>query len=127
MDSIKLAVRGNKIALLSHIDLIAGTIGQKCKVFFDDSWNGLTKTIIYKVNGEVIENAHIEGAETVIPNRVLVNAGLPLEIAIDGQSEDKSILKPTTWCFIGEIKPSAHDYNIDYEDVDIIYSGGGVE
>ena len=55
MKEIKIAVQGNKAALLGNIDLVAGTIGLICKFYFDDSWNGLNKTISYKVGSNELE------------------------------------------------------------------------
>jgi hypothetical protein len=43
MAKIKIAVQGNKTALLGSVDLIAGTVGQVCKFYFDDEWRSLKK------------------------------------------------------------------------------------
>ena len=123
MTHIKLAIQGSKIALLSHVDLVAGTIGQKCQFFFDDAWKNLNKTIVYRVGGNVISSDTISDTEVIIPPKVLAVAGLPLEIGITGQAPDNSILYPTTWCPIGFILPSAYGHAIN-NNVEIIYDGG---
>ena len=123
MENIKIAVQNNDIALLNTITLVAGTVGQKCQVFFDDSWKDLKKTIIYKVADTVIASEPILESEALVPPKVLATAGLPLEIGITGQSEDNSLLIPTTWYPLGYILPSAYGHKIE-ENTEIIYDGG---
>ena len=60
MQEIKIAVQGNKAALLGNIDLVAGTIGLVCKFYFDDSWNGLNKTISYKAGSNILASKEIK-------------------------------------------------------------------
>lgn len=123
MENIKIAVQSNNIALLNSVHLIAGTIGQKCQIFFDSSWKDLNKTIVYKVADTVIASEILSDTETIIPAKVLATAGLPLEIGIMGQSKDNSILIPTTWLPLGIILPSAYGYHIN-NNTEIIYDGG---
>lgn len=123
MNIIKFAVQGNRIALLNNTSLIAGTIGQKCQLFFDDSWNGLHKTITYKVADTVLASEIILDSEITIPAKVLATAGLPLEISIIGKSDDESISIPTAWYPLGYILPSAYGHKVDI-NAEIIYDGG---
>ena len=125
MENIKIAVRNNDIALLNSITLVAGTVGQKCQVFFDESWKDLTKTITYKVADTIIASEPILESEAIIPPKVFVTSGLPLEISITGHSEDNTLFLPTTWYPLGYILPSAHGYKIE-EHAEIIYDGGVV-
>ena len=123
MENIKIAVQGNRIALLNNINLIAGTVGQKCQIFFDSSWNDLNKTIVYKVADTVLASEQILNSEIIIPATVLATAGLPLEIGITGQSNDNTLLIPTTWYPLGYILPSAYGHKIE-NNAEIIYDGG---
>lgn len=126
MAKIKIAVQGNKTALLGSVDLIAGTVGQVCKFYFDDEWRSLRKQITYKVGTTILSTAAFEGDETVIPPNVLVAAGLPLAIGITGYSYDRSKIIPTSWCPLGCIKSGATTNlkNTDDSDKHIIYDGG---
>ena len=118
MQEIKIAVQGNKAALLGNVDLIAGTIGLPCKFYFDNSWKDLTKTISYKVGSNILATKEIKDNQTLVPPNVLI-AGLPLEIGITGKSSDNSIITPTSWSLIGRVQGGAAAYT------DGTNSGGG--
>ena len=123
MTNIKIVIQNDKIALLNYIELKAGTVGQKCQLFFDDSWTNLSKTITYRVGDTVLASEPREGTEAIVPPKVLATAGLPLEIGITGKNQDNSIIIPTTWCLIGNILPSAYGHAIN-NNTQIIYDGG---
>ena len=107
MEKIKLIVKGNRIALLGSVDIIAGTVGQSCTFYFDESWKTLNKKISYKVGSTILATKKIDKDEAIIPANVLTTAGLPLEIGITGYASDNSIVTPTSWCLIGTIKNGA--------------------
>lgn len=127
MQEIKIAVQGNKATLLGNVDLVAGTVGLICKFYFDDSWNGLNKTISYKAGSNILPSKEIKDNKTIIPPNVLI-AGLPLEIGITGNSSDKSIIIPTSWALIGYVKDGAITVsgggNDKPNENHIIYDGG---
>lgn len=129
MAKIKIAVQGNKMAVLGSVDLIAGTVGQVCKFYFDEEWRPLEKTIVYKVGSTILSKSQLTGDEAIIPPNVLATAGLPLEIGLTGYTADKSIVTPTSWCLMGNIKHGAITYisgNNNAQDDEVIYDGGGV-
>ena len=45
MAKIKIAVKGNRAALLGQADLVAGTVGQTFVFYFDEDWKNLIKKI----------------------------------------------------------------------------------
>lgn len=125
MTKLKIAVKGNRAAVLGPVDLVAGTVGQKCQIFFDDEWNAVEeKRIVYKVGSTVIANREIESNEFIIPPDVLAIAGLPLSIGISGLNEARTMQIPTTWCPVGVIKEGAANSNAGYPGKQIIYDGG---
>ena len=129
MSKIKIAVKGNRAALIGNVDLIAGTIGQTCTFYFDERWNALpNKKVTYKIGPSILGTYEIKDNEVIIPSNVLAAAGLPLEIGVTGYSADKTTTIPTSWCLIGTIKYGAvactHSSSDDYDDV--IYDGGTV-
>ena len=132
MKEIKIAVQGNKAALLGNVDLVAGTIGLTCKFYFDDSWKDLNKTISYKVGSNILATKEIKDNTTIVPPNVLI-AGLPLEIGVTGKSSDSSIVIPTSWSLIGRVQGGAANYpgggsggggNDDPSETHIVYDGG---
>ena len=127
MQEIKIAVQGNKAALLGNVELVAGTVGLICKFYFDDTWNGLNKTISYKAGSNILASKEIKDNKTIIPPNVLI-AGLPLEIGITGNSSDKSIIIPTSWALIDYVKDGAITVSCGGNDKPnenhIIYDGG---
>ena len=129
--NIKIAVRGNKAALLGPVDLIVGTVGQVCTFYFDESWKNLHKKITYKLGSNVLGAEDIINNETIFPPYVFSAAGLPLEIGITGYSADKSIVTPTSWCLLGTVKNGAlssgtggNSGGSTGEDEKIVYDGG---
>lgn len=129
MESIKIVVKGNRAALLGSVNLIAGTVGQPCSFYFDDSWKTLNKKISYKVGSTVLGSYKIDEDTIIIPPNILVTAGLPLEIGITGYASDNSVITPTSWCLIGNIQNGASvcsnsNNDNDGEGTHIIYDGG---
>ena len=105
MTKIKIAVKGNRAALVGRVELVAGTIGQPCVFYFDEEWKNLMKKVTYKVGPTLLGTYDIKSNEIVIPANVLTTAGLPLEIGITGYTANKTIITPTSWCLIGTIQP----------------------
>lgn len=132
MSKIKIAVRGNKMALLGSVDLIAGTVGQTLQFYFDEEWTSLKKKIAFKLGTTVLGVYDMDSNEFKIPQSVLSAAGLPLEIGITGYSDDKSIITPTSWCLIGCVKNGSSTGGVtsgggggqDDDNKHIIYDGG---
>lgn len=123
MTSVKIAVQGQRIALLNSVDLVAGTVGQKCILYFDAEWQQMKKSIAYKVGNTVVSSEALPENEAVIPPIALANQDLPLEIGITGRSADNSVTIPTLWCLVGMIRGSAAAYYVD-TDTKIVYDGG---
>lgn len=124
--NIKIAVKNNYAALLDSVTLVAGTIGQVCKLYFYSPWENLKKQISYKVGNTILGPYDLPTDEVAVPANVFLTAGLPLEIGITGYSEDKTIVIPTIWCLIGPIKNGtipSHNNNDD-DTQHIIYDGG---
>lgn len=129
MAKIKIAVKGNRAALVGNIDVVAGTVGQACTFYFDEDWRNLPyKKITYKVGQTILGTYDINGTEAVIPSNVLSTAGLPFEIGITGYSANKSVIIPTSWCLIGTIKPGTVVVppSASNSGSHIIYDGGVV-
>ena len=132
MTDIKIGVKGNKAALLRPAELVAGTIGQTCTFYFDSQWKSYsTKTITYKVGSTNMGTYKITSDSTVVPNKVLMMSGLPLEIALTAETSGGAVI-PTSWCYIGIIQPGAavigevEDEPEKPGDDEIIYDGGSV-
>ena len=126
MDKIKIVIKGNHISPMGEVDLVAGTIGQVCKFYFEEEWKNLNKKITYKVGPTILGTYDIIADETTIPPHVLRAGGLPLEIGLTGFSSDKTIVKPTHWCPLGTVHNGAVIYtggNEKEEDY-IVYDGG---
>ena len=131
MAQIKIAIKDNRAALLGSIDLVAGTTGQSCKLYFDEEWRSLKKYITYKLGSTVVASEEIKGDEVIIPSKVLVTAGIPLEVGFTGFANNNSMIKPTSWCFLGNIKSGSSIYfgntsgGSEYgEGKHIVYDGG---
>ena len=126
MAKIKIAVKGNRAALLGQADLVAGTVGQTFVFYFDEDWKNLIKKITYKVGPTLLGTYDIKTHEATIPPNVLSTAGLPLEIGITGYTANKTVVIPTSWCLIGNIQPGTVICPPSNSGSHIIYDGGVV-
>lgn len=62
---------------------------------FDESWDGFTKTVIFKA-GSVVVTAELTEDRYIIPAACLEQAGVYLQIGVSGEKDGES--KSTVWC-----------------------------
>lgn len=129
MTDIKIAIKDNNAVLLRPANLIAGTKGQTCTLYFDENWKNYNeKYIVYKVGTNILGRYKIESNTVTIPAKVFMLSDLPLEIGFVAKSNDKTI--PTSWCLIGKINEGAvihggsNKPSDDDDNTHIIYDGG---
>lgn len=70
---------------------------------FDNSWDGLEKTAVFRVGEETVSTLLDETGICVIPWEVLQDAKRTLYAGVYG-TKDGNIVLPTIWASLGEIK-----------------------
>lgn len=86
--------------------LTVGRVGAPVEFVFDESWNGLTKTAVFR-QGKVVRDVVGIGDVETIPPEVLQVAGMPVEIGVYGTNKDGTIVIPTVWVKTNPVQPGA--------------------
>ena len=108
MDGIRIEVTGNIARVIEKPTRItAGTVGLPVGFSFDNQWEGLDKTAVFKANRTCKIVGRLE-EETVVPWEVLEKPGAWLSIGVYGVSKDGSVAIPTIWANVSPVSVSAH-------------------
>ena len=106
MTSIEVNMTGQAACAKTTGLLTSGTVGMPVTFLFDDTWQGLTKTAVFRAGGLTIDRLDI-GAETTVPWEVLQKKNCMLQIGIYGTNADGTVVMPTEWADVGMIQPGA--------------------
>lgn len=97
MDGIRIEVTGNIARIIERpARITAGTVGLPIEFSFDDQWEGLSKTAVFKAGRTemIVENLE---AETNVPWEATANPGVWLSVGVYGANADGSVAIPTIW------------------------------
>lgn len=104
MYGIKIEVTGNIARIIERpARITAGTVGLPIEFSFDDQWEGLSKTAVFKAGSVETIRENLE-AETTVPWEVTAQPNVQLSIGVYGVNADGSTAIPTTWANIGVIR-----------------------
>lgn len=106
MEPIEMKVSGSAAVVTREQPVVSGTVGLPVKFSFDESWQGLEKTAVFRVNGTVMDQIHI-AAETVVPWELLTKPGCRLWCGVYGCNSSGSVQVPTVWADLGIVEPGA--------------------
>ena len=106
MCEIKIEVTGPQALLTGTGLLTGGMVGVPVKFTFDEAWEGLLKTGVFRAGGTTVACPQMED-EWVIPWEVLNKSGCTLQIGVYGSNPDGSLVIPTVWVSAGTIQPGA--------------------
>jgi len=119
---VKVRDRDIKAAALSPVT--TGSVGLPVKFAFDENWDGLVKTAIFRGSGTA-RDVMLTSDECVVPAEVLTQSDGPLEIGVRGtkiehdetSGEDVAIVViPTIWCTVDSIRNGAEPSEVDPSD-----------
>ena len=108
MESIKILVRGANVETVEAPAITTGMVGYPVEVSFDRSWDGLSKSALFRAGGICRMRAAIEDGTTV-PSEVLQMTGYMLQIGVFGVSADGSVVIPTIWTDVDYIQEGTDD------------------
>lgn len=94
-------------AAISNVNgtLTGGAVGVKVKVYFDDSWNGLTAKLHVSCGGVDREMYLDDNKEADIPWECMIGGEL-LKLGVDGWDSSWTLRIPTEWANCGYVKNS---------------------
>ena len=97
MDGIRIEVTGNIARIIERpARITAGTVGLPVEFSFDNQWEGLSKTAVFKAGCTemIVENLE---AETTVPWEITANPNVWLSVGVYGANADGSVAIPTIW------------------------------
>lgn len=106
MTNIKAVVTGAKIALELEGTLTAGMVGVPVAFSFDESWEGLSKTAVFRAGGLTMDVIGVE-AVAIVPWEVLNKPHCTLYVGVHGVDAQGTVVIPTLWESAGVIQPGA--------------------
>lgn len=108
MDGIKIEVTGNIARIIERpARITAGTVGLPIEFSFDNQWEGLSKTAVFKAGCTemIVENLEVE---TTVPWEATANPNVWLSIGVYGVNADGSVAIPTIWANVCVISDGAN-------------------
>ncbi|MBQ8910731.1 MAG: hypothetical protein IJY91_06815 [Oscillospiraceae bacterium] len=106
MKTIQITVTGNQAVVTQTAVPVSGTVGLPVEFIFDDAWEGLSKTAVFRANGRTIDRIDVKDSAAV-PWELLKNPGCRLWAGVYGTNFDGSLQIPTIWADLGIIQPGA--------------------
>lgn len=106
MKTIQITVTGNQTVVTQTAVPVSGTVGLPVDFIFDDAWEGLNKTAVFRANGKSLDVLNVTDA-VAVPWELLKNPGCRLWAGVYGTNSDGSLQIPTIWADLGIIQPGA--------------------
>lgn len=88
--------------------ITTGSVGYPVSFIFDEAWDGMTKTAVFRGSGQKVKRA-IETGPINIPKDVLTEAGDTLWIGVYGKNSAGTVVIPTIWAKAGTIRAGTDD------------------
>lgn len=105
MTNIQITVTGARVEAALDGLLTGGMKGVPVVFTFDESWDELEKTALFRAGGSTFVCPVTE--EMTVPWEVLQKAGCTLLVGLYGLSADGTVATPTLWASVGQIQPGA--------------------
>lgn len=102
MTNIKVKVNGSSITAEADGKMTSGMVGVPVVIEYNEEWNGLIKTAIFRVGQFSRDRRNIE-TYTTVPWEVMRHGGKILEVGIEGRDADDKIIMPTIWATVSMI------------------------
>lgn len=106
MNELEITVTGAQAGLAGEVLLTGGMVGLPVCFIFDESWDGLRKTAVFRAGGKTVSCLDVEDRVTV-PWEIMEQAECTLQIGVYGENEDGTLVIPTVWVDAGTIRPGA--------------------
>ena len=106
MEPIKITVTGADARVQKKSLLTCGMVGVPVEFTFDESWQGLQKTAVFRVGMTTLDVLNLDTA-CVVPHELLLTPYRTLRIGVYGCAADGSLVIPTVWADAGQILPGA--------------------
>lgn len=106
MTSISVIVTGAQLVVQVDGPVTCGMVGLPVQFSFDESWDGLIKTAVFRAGGLTMDAVNIQ-EKTLLPWEVLEKKSCTLHIGVYGTNADGTLVMPTVWAEAAVIQPGA--------------------
>lgn len=109
MTSIQLTLTGAQARAEVEGVLTAGMVGVPVTITWDESWDGLVKTLVCRSNGCVRTILNVGSQATVAPEVFRTERWAPnaLYLGVEGRDGEGKLVIPSTFAYCGQILPGA--------------------
>lgn len=99
-------ISGASASVRRYEELTVGRVGAQVEFVFNEEWDGLTKTAVFR-QGNVVRDVVGVVDTATIPHEVLKQAGIVVEIGVYGTNAEGTVVIPTVWAKTKPVKPGA--------------------
>ena len=97
MNGIKIDVIGNVARVTERpARITAGTVGLPVTFTFDEQWDGLHKTAVFR-SADIVKIVEELESEAIVPWELLERPNTYLSVGVYGTNSDGTVVIPTTW------------------------------
>lgn len=96
MKPIKITVTGSNARVTEKPVITSGTVGLPVEFTFDEAWNGLGKTAVFRAGSRSYPVSCVQSA-AIVPWEVLEKGGVGLYIGVFGADAEGTVKIPTVW------------------------------
>ena len=109
MTKIQLTLTGAQARAEVEGILTAGMVGVPVTITWDESWNGLVKTLVCRSDGCVRTILNVGSRATVAPEVFRTDRWAPnaLYLGVEGRDGEGKLVIPSTFAYCGQILPGA--------------------
>ena len=104
MKPIKITVTGSNALVTEKPVITSGTVGLPVEFTFDEAWDGLGKTVVFRAGSRSYPVSCVQST-AIVPWEVLEKGGVGLYIGVFGADEEGTVKIPTVWVCADAIAP----------------------
>lgn len=98
----KIQVSNNRAVVVYRHGVTSGTVGAAVEILYDESWDGMRKTLVWCGSGVVKDDTTASG---IVPWEVVAKPGSRLKVGVYGVKGNT--VTTTVWADLGIILPGA--------------------
>ena len=106
MKGLEITVTGAHAQLNEQVLLTGGMVGLPVTFIFDENWEGLRKTAVFRAGGKIVSCLDMEDS-VCVPWEIMAQGSCNLQIGVYGENDDGTLVIPTVWVEAGTIQPGA--------------------
>ena len=108
---IRLYASSTKAWARTDAPLTTGSVGVPCKVELSDDFDDLASVICFRAGDSAFDVPSDD--EVIVPHECLVEVGDTLQIGVYASLPDGTIVVPTVWANVGEIREGVEPSEVD--------------